>query len=334
MLIISTVIIKRYDEILNAIGKINLGSMNFDGFHKGVKSVTNSTKFATQGVVSAFGGLNAARKLIPKGTEHRKKYILEAGRAGASEFIRSRLATTETGRRANAVFEKGRKDLANKGNVYNPDQKYSQHLCPCGNYISEGESVWELDGVFYHEECAYIFGAVTRGATPFVFDNTTNNERIVISKTSTVLDENGNPIQISQPTYEDLMKIGLNSSDNSQIDNYMLAQLAKKSIEKAKYDSNYYESLLKSGKSNLVFDKGNVPSFLLSHISQKDIEGFTDNSNREEAIKNFPKAVSDAWVEWYKDNVSTDEQKIEDFLQASGINSKDDKTSKPKEEEE
>lgn len=333
MLIISTVIIKRYDEILNAIGKVNLGSMNFDGFHKGVKSITNSTKFATQGVVSAFGGLNAARKLIPKGTEHRKKYMLEAGRAGASEFIRSRLATTETGRRANTIFEKGRKDLANKGNVYNPDQKYSQHLCPCGNYIAEGEPVWELDGKYYHEECAYIFGIVERGGTPFVFDNTTSNERIVIPKVSTVLDDEGNPYKISQPTYEDLIKIGLHSSDNSQIDNYMLGQLAKKSIEKAKYDSNYYESLLKSGKSNLTFDKANVPSFLLSHMNQKDIEGFTDNSNREEAVKNFPKAVSNAWVEWYKANISTDEQKIEDFLQTSGIKTKDDEDSNPEEKE-
>lgn len=323
MTIIAIVLIKKHKEILNTIGRVNIGSMNFEGFSKGLGMIKNTAKFTAKGTMSAIAGYQGASKIIPDSDPDKGKYKRQAAFAGAAEFVRSQLATTETGRRANSVFESGRRDLVRKGKIYDPNTPYSQHICEiCGRFIEEGENYWDVEGHYYCMTCAEeqdaLYHIYEKGSLE-TFDNTDENEKISIPDSVQTTFE-GETINAKQGNMKDLAdKVGFNSFDK-EIDNDALNKMVKSSIAKAIYDKDFMRKTLDSkGNNQVIFDKAKVPDFLLKHFEQNDIEGFTHVNTREEAINNFPNAVTNAWIDWYKDNISNDDDKINDFIKANNL---------------
>ena len=318
MTIIAIILVKKHQEILNTIGRVNLGSMNFEGFTKGLGMIKNTAKFTAKGTMSAVAGYQGASKIISDDDPNKGKYKRQAAFAGAAEFVRAQLATTETGRRANSVFEAGRRDLVKKGKVFDPNTSYSQHICEiCGRFIEEGENYWDVEGHYYCMTCAEeqdaMYHIYERGSLE-TFDNTDENEKIVIPDSIQTSFE-GQQIQAKQSNMKDLAeKVGFNSFDK-EIDNDALNKMVQSSIAKAIYDKDFMKQTLASKQNNkVIFDKAKVPDFLLKHFEQDEIEGFTHNNTREEAINRFPNAMTRAWIDWYKDNISNEEDSINQFI--------------------
>lgn len=318
MTIIAIILVKKHQEILNTIGRVNLGSMNFEGFTKGLGMIKNTAKFTAKGTMSAVAGYQGASKIISDDDPNKGKYKRQAAFAGAAEFVRAQLATTETGRRANSVFEAGRRDLVRKGKVFDPNTSYSQHICEiCGRFIEEGENYWDVEGHYYCMTCAEeqdaMYHIYERGSLE-TFDNTDENEKIVIPDSVQTSFE-GQQIQAKQSNMKELAeKVGFNSFDK-EIDNDALNKMVQSSIAKAIYDKDFMKQTLESKQNNkVIFDKAKVPDFLLKHFEQDEIEGFTHNNTREEAINRFPNAMTRAWIDWYKDNISNEEDSINQFI--------------------
>lgn len=318
MTIIAIILVKKHQEILNTIGRVNLGSMNFEGFTKGLGMIKNTAKFTAKGTMSAVAGYQGASKIISDDDPNKGKYKRQAAFAGAAEFVRAQLATTETGRRANSVFEAGRRDLVKKGKVFDPNTSYSQHICEiCGRFIEEGENYWDVEGHYYCMTCAEeqdaMYHIYERGSLE-TFDNTDENEKIVIPDSVQTSFE-GQQIQAKQSNMKELAeKVGFNSFDK-EIDNDALNKMVQSSIAKAIYDKDFMKQTLESKQNNkVIFDKAKVPDFLLKHFEQDEIEGFTHNNTREEAINRFPSAMTRAWIDWYKDNISNEEDSINQFI--------------------
>lgn len=318
MTIIAIILVKKHQEILNTIGRVNLGSMNFEGFTKGLGMIKNTAKFTAKGTMSAVAGYQGASKIISDDDPNKGKYKRQAAFAGAAEFVRAQLATTETGRRANSVFEAGRRDLVKKGKVFDPNTSYSQHICEiCGRFIEEGENYWDVEGHYYCMTCAEeqdaMYHIYERGSLE-TFDNTDENEKIVIPDSVQTSFE-GQQIQAKQSNMKELAeKVGFNSFDK-EIDNDALNKMVQSSIAKAIYDKDFMKQTLESKQNNkVIFDKAKVPDFLLKHFEQDEIEGFTHNNTREEAINRFPNAMTRAWIDWYKDNISNEEDSINQFI--------------------
>ena len=316
--IIAIILVKKHQEILNTIGRVNLGSMNFEGFTKGLGMIKNTAKFTAKGTMSAVAGYQGASKIISDDDPNKGKYKRQAAFAGAAEFVRAQLATTETGRRANSVFEAGRRDLVRKGKVFDPNTSYSQHICEiCGRFIEEGENYWDVEGHYYCMTCAEeqdaMYHIYERGSLE-TFDNTDENEKIVIPDSVQTSFE-GQQIQAKQSNMKELAeKVGFNSFDK-EIDNDALNKMVQSSIAKAIYDKDFMKQTLESKQNNkVIFDKAKVPDFLLKHFEQDEIEGFTHNNTREEAINRFPNAMTRAWIDWYKDNISNEEDSINQFI--------------------
>ena len=318
MTIIAIILVKKHQEILNTIGRVNLGSMNFEGFTKGLGMIKNTAKFTAKGTMSAVAGYQGASKIISDDDPNKGKYKRQAAFAGAAEFVRAQLATTETGRRANSVFEAGRRDLVKKGKVFDPNTSYSQHICEiCGRFIEEGENYWDVEGHYYCMTCAEeqdaMYHIYERGSLE-TFDNTDENEKIVIPDSVQTSFE-GQQIQAKQSNMKELAeKVGFNSFDK-EIDNDALNKMVQSSIAKAIYDKDFMKQTLESKQNNkVIFDKAKAPDFLLKHFEQDEIEGFTHNNTREEAINRFPNAMTRAWIDWYKDNISNEEDSINQFI--------------------
>ena len=316
--IIAIILVKKHQEILNTIGRVNLGSMNFEGFTKGLGMIKNTAKFTAKGTMTAVAGYQGASKIISDDDPNKGKYKRQAAFAGAAEFVRAQLATTETGRRANSVFEAGRRDLVRKGKVFDPNTSYSQHICEiCGRFIEEGENYWDVEGHYYCMTCAEeqdaMYHIYERGSLE-TFDNTDENEKIVIPDSVQTSFE-GQQIQAKQSNMKELAeKVGFNSFDK-EIDNDALNKMVQSSIAKAIYDKDFMKQTLESKQNNkVIFDKAKVPDFLLKHFEQDEIEGFTHNNTREEAINRFPNAMTRAWIDWYKDNISNEEDSINQFI--------------------
>ena len=77
MTIIAIVLIKKHKEILNTIGRVNIGSMNFEGFSKGLGMIKNTAKFMNK---SSFNQVNEAingdtRKNIKENFAKKTEYI-------------------------------------------------------------------------------------------------------------------------------------------------------------------------------------------------------------------------------------------------------------------
>lgn len=316
--IISAVLIKKQDEILNTIGRVNLGTINFDGFKKSLQFMGRSANKAGKLGLTYGAGYLGAKSLGAEGKEAR-----EAAKSGASSYIRSQLATTETGRRANSIYESKRKNIGKgKNNVFNPHEKYGQHICAkagCGRLLKEGETVYiDEMGNYYCQTCEEREFTWKDNHRQTILDNSHENEEVSAPKNVTLLYK-GNEIKgNNQIGYKEIIQAGVNREDKD-INLEKINKLAKQSMAKAINDSKFIkeqrDKALNEGR-DIRFKEPDIPEFLDNYI---DLKALQDIKQGNSSNTDFSEIIKEAWINWYKDYITTDDTQIEEFSKSIEI---------------
>lgn len=215
-IIITYVLIRNKDRLLDLVGSVNIGQLNLSSFSKGFNTVKQSAKF-TAGLVTstAVGGYVA--------NSHGAD--VKAGmRIGAGEYIKNKLYATETGRSMtaymNAAGQRGRAGI--KTDCIN-----------CGRTVDDGTYGYFDDmGNLWCEDCA-IASDFFDDFAPILMNN---DENTVDMERTTYYGEN-NEI-VSQPSYANWAEAG-NSKDKNEI--------LKQSLDSIKvYDSNIRMAMIEN----------------------------------------------------------------------------------------
>lgn len=289
MTIVSLILINKREEILNTLGKINMGTMNLGGFMKGVRMITKTAKTATTGTITMAAGAYGAAKHGASGKE-----IYKAGLAGGANYILNQLQTTEAGRKLNSIYELQRKD------------KHHEKTCPlCQERYKEGERVvFNEDGLKMHFHCAMdSYPDQVYNWEDGYIDNTFKDEELRFSKVVEIPIPNnpGKKERVSHPSYHDMYQAGVGRG--SSVDKNKVFALARKSIKKAEHDEELMLKYLKrNGVERNRFSDVQIPDFLESYIDSNVIHNIRTEGTKED-IKTFSEEIQSAWIKYYQANI-------------------------------
>ena len=122
----------------------------------------------------------------------------------------------------------------------------------------------------------------------------------------------------NQIGYKEIIQAGVNREDKD-INLEKINKLAKQSMAKAINDSKFIkeqrDKALNEGR-DIRFKEPDIPEFLDNYI---DLKALQDIKQGNSSNTDFSEIIKEAWINWYKDYITTDDTQIEEFSKSIEI---------------